>query len=134
MSVQYKLALASAGMVDNPRRVEPTAARMDRLRAYVEAWKNTRFMDSIIPDPAMPWYRARRCTMWWPSTGGVLPRFENGCQTLFRPASDSRGIPEKTWRMTNLKIHLSYICNIGVDLVQDLLVAVCQIRDNTEYV
>ena len=125
VSIQYKLALASAGMVDSPLHTASTATRLHQLHAYVDAWKNNDLTGDILHAPPHPGYLDGLGATWWPSTGGVLPRVESECFILFRPASASRGIPEKTWRMTELRIDPLYIRTVGVDFSQDLLVVVC---------
>ena len=127
-SIQLKLGLASAGMVVNPLRDEPTAARLEHLRTYVDAWAHNDFTEYLTHDLNQRGYRAGLGEAWWPPTGGMLPCLENEYLVLVRPASASRGIPEKIWWMTNLDVKRGRIRAVGVDLSQDLLVVIRDFR------
>ena len=117
-SVQYKLALCVAAMIDGPPSGLSLSERLEKLNAYMNLWSHTPFtLLPIVPSsPSQP-----REIRNWPSNHGVLPHAIGNELRLLRPSSSVRGVEERTWTLdlNQLEYHFD-MC--AVDVAQDLLV------------
>ena len=121
IALQYELELCAAGMVDTSCTPSlPISKRLERLRAYENAWLSAPFsfhplLRAAVNDPD-------HSEDWWMTTGGTIPYTRKGALRLFRPASVIRGVPEKTWSFPSPVVELGEVAELCVDFQQDLLV------------
>ena len=117
-SLQYKIELAAAGMIDShpsESGFRSARERLEDLRAHQNAFisANMRFYS------AAPQEKIIRV---WPASGGVIPYSTASSLKLFRPPSARRCIPGRVWVFDNLPAPVSNICACEVDISQDLLI------------
>ena len=119
-SLQYKIELAVANMVDTPSsRHQSANERLNDLRTHQGAFMPSKMhFYPIVSQPDETLMRV------WPVSGGVTPYWVGSSLKLFRPPSSSRHIPVRLWIFDVLPVPVEHICDCKVDISQGLLVLV----------
>ncbi|KAH8102060.1 hypothetical protein BXZ70DRAFT_1063531 [Cristinia sonorae] len=133
--LQYKIELVTHGMEDSPQNALTVSDRLQRLQRHTEAWRSIRCTSSDEVHMG-----GRVGMMALEMRGGVLAHLLSSNtgdrkigMTFTQLPSELRGIPHRTWNLTDLGTDVTY-CTM--DPSQDLLVLVGPLRsreNDSEY-
>ena len=119
-SLQYKIELAAANMVDTRSSRHRSADELlNDLRAHQDAFVSSKM--HFYPIVSQP---EESLTRVWPVSGGFIPYLVGSSLKLFRPPCLSRHIPARVWTFDVLPVPVEHICDCKVDISQGLLVLV----------
>ncbi|KAJ8518994.1 hypothetical protein ONZ45_g3972 [Pleurotus djamor] len=110
-SIQYKIELYAAGMVDSPSCNLPTPARLDAIRAYQDAWSRLKWKGELQLefDP-----------FTWTTVGGVLAMVDESGDFFFQtiPSTLRGQNPGRQWSFSSG----THTEDFGVDPSQNLII------------
>ena len=124
MSLQYKVELAAAGMIDGDISIS-LADRLARLRQYVAGKESTQMTHYLTLD------FHSQC---WIRNSNVFMYKERDCINIVRLPSESQGIHERRWVVQQSRFPGHMVIACAVDFTQDLIVILRTLEQVGEYV
>ncbi|OCH93465.1 hypothetical protein OBBRIDRAFT_304402 [Obba rivulosa] len=111
-ALQYRIDLAAARLNDSPPNSITLAGRRERLKAYLDAWRELR------PTTWTTWDTNDTCATGFGNISAEVIS-GHGRSMLMRQFASLRGIPEKQWLLEDLGLRVQ---NVAIHPSQDLLV------------